>query len=144
MPRHEYSRVDSRGGRRAGIESGNPRQGIEIAGGRDGQERPGRDRCAGRAAASGSGGAGDCDRRRRTGNHWQGQGRRGSRRGREEREKIIDRSSGASFPSSAWERMSEKLRFSWREVTDLVALRPCEAELRGGAFPSGAWERGGD
>ena len=40
-----------------------------------------------------------------------------------------------SFPSSAWERTSAKLRFASRRGTGL------EAELRG-AFPSRAWERG--
>src|SRR4051794_18963168 len=49
----------------------------------------------------------------------------------------------SSFPSSAWERTSAKLRFaSPRDEFVLHPINPREAELPGDAFPSGAWEQG--
>src|SRR5262249_19310289 len=52
----------------------------------------------------------------------------------------------SSFPSSAWEREAQKLRFAAptpdREPNCPPGNRAREAEPRGRAFPSRTWERG--
>src|SRR5438105_3347949 len=51
------------------------------------------------------------------------------------------RTSDSSFPSSAWERQAEKLRFASGPVGREAPLFSRSGASRR-AFPSGAWERG--